>query len=42
MRLLCNINHVLGRNVGFLQDYELKRELGPKLKNIFMTLSEST
>ena len=41
MRLLCNINHVLGRNVGFLQDYELKRELAPELEKIFMTLSES-
>lgn len=42
MRLLCNINHVLGRNVGFLQDYELKRELAPELEKIFMTLSDST
>lgn len=41
MRLLCNINHVLGRNVGFLQEYELKKELAPELEKIFMTLSES-
>lgn len=42
MRLLCNINHVLNRNVGFLQEYELKRELAPELEKIFMALSEST
>lgn len=42
MRLLCNINHVLGKNVDVLQDYELKRELDRKLKNIFIALSEST
>lgn len=39
MRLLCNIKQVLGHNVGFLQERELRRELDPQLKNIFMTMS---